>query len=66
MKYIVKTGTWALANLCRGKPLPLYEKNCLAIPVFMKIIVFYHKLKQNEILEDALWGLNYITGLINC
>jgi importin subunit alpha-1 len=31
-------GAWALSNLCRGHPLPDYEKIEKAIPILCKIV----------------------------
>lgn len=35
---IVKHGSWALSNLCRGNPLPKYENVKMAIPVLCNVI----------------------------
>lgn len=37
-KNIIKHGTWAISNLCRGKPLPQYEYTHVAIPVLIKVM----------------------------
>lgn len=35
-KNIIKHGTWAISNLCRGKPLPDFQFTKVAIPVLIK------------------------------
>jgi len=35
---IIKHGSWALSNLCRGKPPPKYELVKCAIPIFVQIM----------------------------
>jgi importin subunit alpha-1 len=34
----IKHGTWALSNLCRGRPLPNFERVKKAIPTLAKVI----------------------------
>lgn len=57
-KNIIKHGTWAISNLCRGKPLPSFEYTKAAIPVLVKMQATE---SDQEILTDALWALSYLT-----
>lgn len=57
-KNIIKHGTWAISNLCRGKPLPEFERTKTAIPVLIKMQA---QETDDEILTDALWALSYLT-----
>ncbi len=63
-KNIIKHGTWAISNLCRGtlfnkwKPLPKFERFKTAIPVLIKMQA---QETDDEILTDALWALSYLT-----
>lgn len=38
-KNTVKHGTWALSNLCRGRPLPKFELVKNAIPTLAKVLI---------------------------
>ena len=53
---IIKHGTWAISNLCRGRPLPDLEKVRIAIPTLCKII---YSQTDPDILADAAWALSY-------
>lgn len=55
---IIKHGTWAISNLCRGKPLPMYKYTQVAGPVLVKMM---NEQQDSEILTDALWALSYLT-----
>jgi importin subunit alpha-6/7 len=58
IKNIIKHGTWAVSNLCRGKPLPSFTYTQIAIPVLVKAITVESDF---EILTDALWALSYLS-----
>ena len=58
-KLLIKNGIWAISNLCRGKPLPKIEYVVCAIPTLIRVI---EKENDNDVLQDALWALNYLTG----
>jgi hypothetical protein len=56
-KSTLKNATWALSNLCRGKPglpPPLVR---LVLPTLAELITCDEKSVQ----EDALWALSYVT-----
>jgi len=55
---MVKNGSWALSNLCRGKPGPDWELVKDAIPVLAKIVQEQHDV---EILGDCLWALSHLS-----
>ena len=49
--------TWALANLCRGKPAPLAEVLAPLLPA----LVYLAGQNDKAVVADALWGLSYMT-----
>eukprot|EP00294_Goniomonas_avonlea_P003313 CAMPEP_0114560658 /NCGR_PEP_ID=MMETSP0114-20121206/11575_1 /TAXON_ID=31324 /ORGANISM="Goniomonas sp, Strain m" /LENGTH=478 /DNA_ID=CAMNT_0001746215 /DNA_START=9 /DNA_END=1445 /DNA_ORIENTATION=+ len=53
----VRNTTWALSNLCRGKPQPDWGQVAPAIPVLARLL---HSSDQ-EVLCDALWALSYLS-----
>jgi len=53
----VKTATWTMSNLCRGKPPPLFNEVKAAIPVAARLIYSLDK----EIEVDALWTLVFLS-----
>lgn len=61
---IIKHGTWAMSNLCRGKmiilgkPLPDYQYTYVAVPALVKVMC---EETDPEILVDSLWALSYLT-----
>jgi len=55
---IIKQGTWALSNLCRGKPEPDYNKVRDAIPVLSSVI---QESIHLDVLSDALWALTHLS-----
>lgn len=57
-KNIIKHGTWAISNLCRGKPIPPFSLTKVAIPVLIKV---QQQDTDCETLQDALWALSYLT-----
>jgi len=54
----VKNGTWALSNLCRGKPLPAYNMTKDAMPVLARVIMTQD---DADILADAIWPLTFLS-----
>mgnify|MGYP000853967859 CR=1 FL=1 len=57
---IVKHGTWALSNFCRGKPAPRFELVKNAIPHFAKVL----KTQEDvEVLTDVAWALSHLSGI---
>ena len=57
-KNTIKHGTWALSNLCRGKPLPDFEQVKEAIPILASVVI---KEEDPEVLTDATWALSYLS-----
>lgn len=57
-KNTVKHGTWALSNLCRGRPLPNFEYVKAAIPTLAKVL---KEETDSEVLTDAAWAMSYLS-----
>jgi importin subunit alpha-6/7 len=38
-KNTIKHGTWAISNLCRGRPLPKFDQVKFAIPILAKMLI---------------------------
>lgn len=56
---LLRNATWALSNLCRGKPrTPLQVAKAIA-PVLISLVCT--KNVDKDALQDALWGLSYIS-----
>lgn len=49
--------TWALSNLCRGKPQPPLHVVASSIPVFAGLLNHH----DDEVVVDAAWALSYIS-----
>ena len=54
----IKHGTWALSNLCRGRPLPDFKYVGNAIPTLSKVII---NSNDPEVLTDATWAISYLS-----
>ena len=54
---MLRNGTWALSNLCRGKPPPSFELVSPALPTLGQLIV---QQKNAEVLTDACWAIAYL------
>eukprot|EP00920_Eleutheroschizon_duboscqi_P032895 GHVT01079324.1.p1 GENE.GHVT01079324.1~~GHVT01079324.1.p1 ORF type:complete len:377 (-),score=25.22 GHVT01079324.1:478-1608(-) len=54
---LVKTGIWALSNLCRGRPRPNLRLVAECIPLLTRLV---HKLKDLEAQADCCWALDGI------
>jgi len=57
-KAIIKHGTWAISNLCRGKPLPELEKVEKATPTMAAVM---KRETDPDVLTDAAWALSYLS-----
>lgn len=55
---ILRNACWALSNLVRGKPAPVFDKVKPIIPVIGKLI---QETDDKEILTDSCWTLSYLT-----
>jgi importin subunit alpha-1 len=54
---MIRNATWALSNLCRGKPQPTFEAIAPAVGVLARVL----SSKDTEVLTDACWALSYIS-----
>jgi importin subunit alpha-6/7 len=52
-----RTGTWAISNLCRGKPAPALELVKPALGPLGKML----NMTDDEVLADACWAISYIS-----
>ncbi|KRX01871.1 Armadillo-type fold [Pseudocohnilembus persalinus] len=57
-KAAIKHGTWALSNLCRGRPLPKFQLVKDALPILAQVLM---RTTEAEILGDAAWALSYLS-----
>ena len=55
---MIKNASWAISNLCRGKPGPIYEMVKDAMPVLAEVVKLQH---DAEILSDSLWALSHLS-----
>ena len=53
----LRNATWAVSNLCRGKPQPPLEMVHPALGVLAQVIY----ASDTELLTDALWALSYLS-----
>lgn len=56
---IIKQGTWAISNLCRGRPIPKADYVKAAIPTLFNVL---SSQSDSETLTDAAWALSYLSG----
>jgi len=54
-----RNGTWALSNICRGKPAPPFGLVARTVPVFAN---FLKNDPDEEVLVDSAWGLSYCSA----
>ncbi|SIO73507.1 Importin subunit alpha-1b [Babesia microti strain RI] len=54
---LLRNATWAVSNLCRGKPKPFFEEISPAVP-FLAHLINHPDL---EVLTDSCWALSYIS-----
>ena len=54
----MRNASWALSNLCRGRPQPDYRLVKRAIPTLMKVLVENDK---EDIITDICWALSYLS-----
>ena len=55
---LIKNGSWALSNIIRGKPTPLFSKLKPAVPAICQTIIHYD---DPEVLSETLWALTYMS-----
>ena len=53
-----RNASWALSNLCRGRPSPQYQKVRRAIPSLTKVVI---ECNNDEIITDCCWALSYLS-----
>ncbi|KAL7068918.1 putative importin alpha [Cryptosporidium serpentis] len=58
---ILRTATWTVNNLCRGRPSPPFELVSSALPILCRLL-YYSDL---EVMTDACWALSYISDGAN-
>mmetsp|Transcript_34315 Transcript_34315/g.67576 ORF Transcript_34315/g.67576 Transcript_34315/m.67576 type:complete len:537 (+) Transcript_34315:125-1735(+) len=54
---MIRNATWALSNLCRGKPQPNFEMVKPILPTLARLV----RMDDVEILTDACWALSYLS-----
>ncbi|EER03743.1 importin alpha, putative [Perkinsus marinus ATCC 50983] len=54
---LFRNATWALSNLCRGKPQPPLQAVAPALPLLSQLI----NSNDVEVITDACWALSYVT-----
>jgi hypothetical protein len=54
----LRNASWALSNLCRGRPPPKYEQVKRAIPSLIKVLV---ENDNEDIITDICWALSYLS-----
>jgi hypothetical protein len=57
-KKTIKHGSWALSNLCRGRPLPPPELVSNAIEPICKVLSSDNDV---EVLTDCAWAISYLS-----
>lgn len=54
---IIRNATWALSNLCRGRPVPNWNEVVVALPTLSRLIT----VDDQDTLADACWSLSYLS-----
>jgi hypothetical protein len=54
----IKNSSWAISNLCRGKPPPKYELVMQSIPTLVKVIQTQH---DSELIADCCWAISHLS-----
>lgn len=54
----IRQASWALSNLCRGRPTPNIDLVTRCIPSLCKILKSHN---STEIIGDICWALSYIS-----
>lgn len=54
----MRNASWALSNLCRGRPQPEYNLVKRAIPSLIKVLV---ENEKEDIITDICWALSYLS-----
>jgi importin subunit alpha-1 len=54
---LVRNTTWAISNLCRGKPAPPFDR----VSMCLEALAFLVRSNDKATLSDSLWALSYLT-----
>ncbi len=54
----VRNASWTLANLCRGRPAPPFERVARAIDSLSKVLI---ENDVEDILVDVCWAMSYLS-----
>jgi len=54
---LLKNATWAVSNLCRGKPEPPFDLVSPVLPTLKTLL----QHKDDDVLQDACWALSYLS-----
>lgn len=54
----IKNSSWAVSNLCRGKPAPKYDLVKKSIVTLVKVIKTSH---DTELLADCCWAISHLS-----
>ena len=54
---LIRNATWALSNLCRGRPVPSWNEVVVALPFIARLI----QLTDQDALSDACWCVSYLS-----
>lgn len=54
---MIRNGTWALSNLCRGKPSPEFDSIKRCFGCFLRLL----SVEDTEVIMDACWALSFLT-----
>ncbi|KAH8739525.1 importin alpha [Cryptosporidium ryanae] len=54
---ILRTATWTVNNLCRGRPPPPFEMVSGSLSILCRLLYF----PDLEVMTDACWALSYIS-----
>lgn len=55
---LVRNASWALSNLCRGRPSPDFNKVKRALPSLAKVMI---ENDHEEVLIDVCWAISYLS-----
>jgi len=54
----LRNASWALSNLCRGRPQPDYARVKDAVPTLIKVLI---ENENPDIITDICWALSYLS-----